>query len=107
MTEVCDDDGLNAAAGTLFAVRRPGCWSQRVCVLHCFVGLAGVAVLVLSAVFGTAFGCGVRAGRIDEVGCFGNGDGTVACAATEGRIGGGIPGGGPGLITGWTGGNGC
>jgi hypothetical protein len=103
---------LNAALGISFANNRPGCSSQRVCVLHCFIGFEGVfAVVVVMSFSADLAGVDgeVRAGRIEdidsiEVGvvCDGNiedigfGDDiatSVADGEAAGRIGGGIPGG--------------
>ena len=87
---------LNVAAGLSFANSLPGCSSQRVCILRCFRGLAEEVDNGKSAALdATAGGGGVRAGKMEEVGYFEGGD--VGPTAVGGRIGGGMPGGGPGL----------
>ena len=87
---------LNEALGISFANNLPGCSSHRVCVLHCFVGFAGVftAAVVSGSVLDSFGGnTGVGAGKIEDVG-FGNDDiVSVATGVAVGRIGGGIPGG--------------
>lgn len=83
---------LNAAAGTSFANNLPGCSSQRVCVLRGFSGLAEAVDNGKSAALDAAAG-GVRAGKMEEVACFGG----VDVGPMGSRIGGGMPGGGPGL----------
>jgi hypothetical protein len=85
---------LNAAAGLSFANSLPGCSSQRVCILRCLSGLEEAIDKEKSAALNTAAGGGgVRAGKMEEVGYFGGGD--VGPTAAGGRIGGGMPGGGP------------
>mmetsp|Transcript_14111 Transcript_14111/g.30665 ORF Transcript_14111/g.30665 Transcript_14111/m.30665 type:complete len:135 (-) Transcript_14111:1122-1526(-) len=114
--------GLNAAAGMSLAYNRPGCSSQRVWVRRTLPGLImGVVATVGPEVSGEDFGNaagvdvsggGVRAGRMEEVGSLGagglaairpatlglfkvGGETIPSTMALGGRMGGGIPGGGP------------